>query len=147
MAYGKRTKLHRLTAPDTLAFVANVIEIDGLSPSRDTTENTTYGDNSDVRTYDRGMMEPGELTVKIKYRKDENVEAKAMEDEFYADAADNSDAGNQYALHYPVVGNPSRTFTGIITSCSEPLAAGEDMVQEFKFKLSGPIERGTWAWV
>lgn len=145
MAYGKRTKLHRETAADTLTFVANVIEIDGLSPTRDTTENTTYGDQSDVRTYERGMMEPGELTVKIKYRKEENAQAKAMEDEFYNEVDDNSDAGNKYALHYPVVGNPSRTFTGIITGVSEPLAAGEDMVQEFKFKLSGPIERGTWA--
>lgn len=146
MAYGKRTKFLRKSGADTLAFVGNIIEIDGISPSRDTTENTDYGtDQDDVRTYERGMMEPGELTVKIKYRKDANVEAKAMEDEFYAPVADNNEATTEYALHYPVVGNPSRTFTGIITGVSEPLAAGEDMVQEFKFKLSGPIERGTWA--
>tara|TARA_R110000744_G_C19371688_1_gene562891 strand:- start:12362 stop:12799 length:438 start_codon:yes stop_codon:yes gene_type:complete len=145
MSYGKFTKLHRQTAAATLTFVSNVIEIDGISPTRDTTENTTYGGDSDAREYERGMLEPGELTVKIKYRKTENAEAKAMEDEFYGTVEDNSEATTQYALHYPVVGKPSRIFNGIITSVSEPLAAGEDMVQEFKFKLSGPIERGTWA--
>lgn len=147
MAYGKRTKFHRVTTEGeitTANFVGNIIEIDGLSPSRDTSENTTYGTENDAREYERGMLEPGELTVKVKYRKVENAQAKAMEDEFYSSNIDNEDALGKYEMHYPVVGKPSRKFQGIITSVSEPLTAGEDMIQEFKLKLSGEIERGTW---
>lgn len=145
MNYGNETTFNRVDnsgASPVLVMVGAVVDIDGISPKRDTEEKKDYdGQSADVREYVRGKLEPGELTVKIEYRKDANTEAKAMEDEFYG----TDDSLGEYQLNYPTTGNPTRKFKAIITSVSEPLPSGEKMVQEFKFKLSGAIERGTWS--
>jgi len=86
-------------------------------------------------------LEPGELTVKIEYREGANEQAQTMEDEFYA----KGEGVGVYQLNYPTQGQPTRKFKAIITSVNEPIPAGEKMVQEFKFKLSGAMERGTWS--
>jgi hypothetical protein len=150
MALGKRTKFYRITTAgevETSNLVGEIIEIDGLSPTRDTQEDTTYAceDDGDARTYERGQLEPGELTLKIRFKKAENVQAKEMEDEFYAANIDDDEKHmGLYEMHYPIVNNPTRKFRAIITGVSEPLPANENMTQEFKFKLSGKPERGTW---
>ena len=130
------------------ALVGNIIEIDGLTPTREVEESTHYGvesgsDDADSKLYERGQFDGGEVTLKVKYKTNGNEGAQAMEDEFYGAG----EGTNDYQIQLPKTGNPTREFTGIITSCGEPMAAGEDVVQEFKIKISGKIKRGTWSWV
>ncbi|MDK1289781.1 phage tail tube protein [Pseudoalteromonas umbrosa] len=128
------------------ALVGNITDIDGLTPTREVEESTHYGvesssDDADSKTYERGLFDGGEVAVKVKYKVTGNEGAQAMENEFY----DAGEGKADYQIQLPKTGNPTREFTGIVTSCSEPMTAGEDVMQEFKIKISGKIRRGTWS--
>ncbi|MCF6442024.1 hypothetical protein L1077_21575 [Pseudoalteromonas luteoviolacea] len=124
--------------------VGRVVENSGLAAKRDTKEKKEYGQQSSWRLYEPGKRDPGELTIGIKWHaSQENEQAKAMYEEF--ESAEDDDAINEYEIHYPVAGNKKRSFKAIITAIEEPVPDDEDMVQKFKFKLTGPIVKGVWA--
>ncbi len=132
LAKGTKIKVGDAASPEVFTTITGVMEVNVPNPTVDSKETTDHDSTARSRTYEAGLIEPGDLSFLYKYDKD-NTQHTALETDRDAGTAKNYQTELQTS---PVEVN---IFSAFVTSVEPETEIDGFIMKRANLKLSGAI--------
>lgn len=133
---GAGTTFNRSDDGTTYAQVTKVLDLTPPGMTRGSSEKSYLESATNSKSYEPGMIDPGEMEVTLEFDKADPAQI-ALKADF------NTKANFFYKIIYP--DNTFHSFEGHITDWGMELPKEETVVRKIKIKLSTIIDEGTEA--
>ncbi len=127
---GSGTQFHRSEDGTTYTRIGKIMELNAPEQSRASSEKT-YLDNSDnYKSFEPGMIDPGEMTISLEYDPDDAAQ-NLLKNDF------NTKSNFYYKITYP--DGSHDTFQGHITAWGKAVPKEETIQRNITFKVTGQV--------
>lgn len=132
---GASSRFYRSDDGTTWTQVAKVLDLTPPSLTRGSTENTYLEDAGSTKSYEPGIIDPGECDLVLEWDKADAAQV-ALKSDF------ETKSNFHYGIRYP--DNTFDTWQGHMTEWGKELPKEETIKRKVKFKLATTITEGTF---
>jgi predicted secreted protein len=119
------------TETGTYTALAEVLNIDGPTMTRDTPEVTNLDSEGGYKEFIAGFRDAGNITLPMNFT---HVTYEAMLDDFEDDSA------KWYRIDMPNTQKTRLQFQGLVTSCPVSIQTASQVTSNVSIKISGKVE-------
>ncbi len=132
---GAGTKLYRSNDGTVWEQIAKVLDLSPPSITRGSSEKTYLEDTNNAKSFEPGMLEPGECEFALEWDKGDAMQAKLKADLL-------TKSNFHYGIRFP--DDSFDKFEGHITDWGKELPKEETIQRKVKIKLATLVDEGTW---
>lgn len=133
---GAGTRFYRSDDGEIWEQIAKVMDLSPPGITRGSSEKTFLEDTNNSKSFEPGMIEPGECELSLEWDKTDPMQAKLKADLM-------TKSNFHYGIRFP--DDSFDTWPGHITEWGKELPKEETIQRKVKFKLAAIPDEGVWA--
>jgi len=135
---GFGTTFWRENVSNVFEKVAGIRNFGEQEATADTHETTEVDQDDNYKTFDGGLIDPGEFELELTWKD------RATADAAHTGLLDDLGKLGRFQTRLPTAGKTSFTYDAVVTSIGEAFPVEGEIARKVKFKRSGKPVEGVW---